>query len=97
MTFTRIGKLAFAGKLRLNLSSSESLENVPTLPLYKIKQNVGKKSWPMTLKTTNCTTLELERTLGASTWNSGFRDEETRERNSPRERKWHISGPTAYS
>lgn len=33
-------------------------------PLYKTKQNVGKKSWPMSLKTTNGTTLELERTIG---------------------------------
>lgn len=62
MTFTRIVELAFAGKRMLNLRSSDTLENVPTHPLYKIKQNVGKRSWPTSLKTTNCTTLELERT-----------------------------------
>ena len=60
MTSTRIIKLAFARKLMLNLSSSDTLENVPTHPLYKIKQNVGKRSWTTSLKTTNCTTLELK-------------------------------------
>lgn len=53
MTFTRIVKLAFAGKLMLHLSSSDALENVLTYPLYKIKQNVGTGSWPMSLKTTS--------------------------------------------
>lgn len=60
MTFTRIVKLAFAGKLMLNLSSSDTLENAPTHPLYRIKQNVAKRSWITFLKTTNCTTLDLK-------------------------------------
>lgn len=60
MTFIRIVKLAFARKLMLNLSSSDILENVSTHPLYKIKQNIGKRSWTTSLKTTNCTTLELK-------------------------------------
>ena len=44
MTFTKIVKLAFPGKLMLNLSNSDTLENVPTHPLDRIKQNVGKRS-----------------------------------------------------